>query len=197
MELHGFSDASQLAYAGVVYLRMIDQHGDIHISLVVSKTKVAPIKRLTIPRLELCGAHLLSQLLHHCKIVFNLPPDKVFAWTDSTIVLNWLVGSPRRFNTYVGNRVSYIVELIAPDRWSHVEGLQNPADCASRGLLPSELLDHTLWWNGPDWLKYDGSAWPKQPQLSPNTPSEDGDEVSLFHLPIRSFLSITIPPSHI
>ena len=131
MELHGYSDASQLAYAGVVYLRMVDESGDIHISLVLSKTKVAPIKRLTIPRLELCGAQLLAKLLHHCKTVFRLPPDKVFAWTDSTIVLNWLVGNPRRFNTYVGNRVSCIVELIAPDRWNHVESLQNPADCAS------------------------------------------------------------------
>ena len=177
MELHGFSDASQLAYAGVVYVRMIDDHGGIHVSLVTAKTKVAPIKRLTIPRLELCGAHLLSQLLHHCKVVFQLPPDKVFAWTDSTIVLNWLVGSPRRFNVYVGNRVSHIVELIAPDRWGHVEGTQNPADCASRGLLPSELIEHTLWWTGPDWLRCDASVWPKQPQLSPNTPSEEGDEI--------------------
>lgn len=144
LQLHGFSDASQLAYAGVVYMRIVDEHGDIHTSLVISKTKVAPIKRLTIPRLELCGGHVLAQLLHHCKTVFHLPPDDIFAWTDSTIVLNWLVGSPRRFKTYVGNRVSHIVDLVAPDRWGHVEGVENPADCASRGLLPSELLDHTL-----------------------------------------------------
>ena len=130
MQLHGFSDASELAYAGVVYLWMVHANGDVHTSLVMSKTKVAPIKRLTIPQLELCGAHLLAQLLHHCKEVFHLPPDEVFAWSDSTIVLNWLVGS-RRFKTYVGNRVSRIVELIAPEHWNHVEGTQNPADCAS------------------------------------------------------------------
>ena len=99
----------------------MDQSGNIHTSLVMSKTKAAPIKRLTIPRLELCGAHLLSQLLHHCKTVFQLPSDKVCAWTDSTIVLNWLGGNPHRFKTYVGNRVSHIVELIAPDCWGHVE----------------------------------------------------------------------------
>ena len=177
MELHGYSDASQLAYAGVVYLRMVDESGDIHISLVLSKTKVAPIKRLTIPRLELCGAQLLAKLLHHCKTVFRLPPDKVFAWTDSTIVLNWLIGNPRRFNTYVGNRVSCIVELIAPDRWNHVESLQNPADCASRGLLPSELLSHSLWWTGPDWLQCDPSVWRVQSHLPPNAPAEERDEL--------------------
>lgn len=90
---------------------MIDSDGRIHISLVTSKTKVAPIKRLTIPCLELCGAHLLAQLVHHVLNTFGLPLNCVYAWTDSTIVINWLVGNPRRFKTYVGNRVSHILEL--------------------------------------------------------------------------------------
>ena len=159
LELHGFSDASEKAYAAVVYLRTTDTFGRIQVSLVSSKTKVAPIKRLTIPRLELCGAYLLAQLLFHIQKVFSLPLN---SWTDSTIVLSWLVGNPRRFKTYVGNRVSCIVELIAPERWNHVEGTDNPADCASRGIFPSELLDHELWWNGPNWLHYDSSHWPQQ-----------------------------------
>ena len=151
IELHGFSDASEQAYAGVVYLCMVDFMDDIHTSLVMSKTKVAPIKRLTIPCLELCGAHLLAQILHHCKVVFSLSLEDIFAWTDSTIVLNWPVGSPRRFKTYVGNCVSSIMELVSPDRWNHVNGLENPADCASRGMFPSELLKFALWWDGPKW----------------------------------------------
>ena len=165
MELHGFSDASELAYSAVVYLRMECADGSIQIGLVLSKTKVAPIKRLTIPRLELCGAQLLARLLHHVRIVLNIPLDKSYAWTDSTIVLHWLVGSPRRFKTYVGNRVSNIVELLGPERWHHVSGLDNPADCASRGLFPSELIDHSLWWNGPEWLKLPSSSWPDQMQV--------------------------------
>ena len=135
MQLHGFSDASERAYAGVIYLRVTDSQGGVHVSLVTSKTKVAPIKRLTIPRLELCGAHLLAQLLHHVKEVFRIPLHKVHAWTDSTIVVAWLAGDSRRFKTYVGNRVSQIVDLIAPDRWKHVSGAQNPADCAPDSLL--------------------------------------------------------------
>ena len=172
MELHGFCDASEYAYAGVVYLRMINSDGTVHITLVTAKTKVAPIKRLTIPRLELCGAHLLAQLLHHVK-VFNLPLNCVYAWTDSTIVLNWLIGSPRRFKTYVGNRVSCIMELIAPHRWSHMNGVENPADYASRSLLPSELLHHELRWNGPNWLKLPSTDWPRQLMLTLTKPTSE------------------------
>ena len=76
-ELHGFSDASQQAY-----LRMTCIDERVQVTLVISKMKVAPIKKLTIPRLEMCGAHLLSQLLHHVRQVFQI---QTCAWTDSTI----------------------------------------------------------------------------------------------------------------
>ena len=173
MQLHGFSDASEEAYSGVVYLRMVDSLQCVYTSLVMSKTKVAPIKRLTIPRLELCGARLLAQLLHHVQEVFHLPVDNIYAWTDSMIVLSWLVGNPRRFKTYVGNRVSHIVELVPPHRWNHVNGTDNPADCASRGLFPSKLLDHELWWNGPIWLNSSLSDWPRQLTIPPAEPSDE------------------------
>ena len=181
-ELHGFCDASELAYAAVVYLRLADSNGDVQISLVTSKSKVAPIKRLTIPRLELCGAHLLAQLLYHVQQVFEIPLTGLHAWTDSTIVLNWLDGNPRRFKTYVGNRISMIMELIPPEKWNHVSGLENPADCASRGLFPSELLQYPLWWNGPAWLKKSPSEWPRQLPLSPNVFSDEEKEISLHTL---------------
>ena len=180
IQLHGFSDASEDAYAGVIYLRLTDSDGNVHISLVTAKTKVAPIKRLTIPRLELCGAHLLAQLLNHVKEVFSLSLRDVFAWTDSTIVLSWLSGNPRRFKTYVGNRVSSIVEHIPPDRWSHVNGAENPADCASRGLFPSELLEYELWWKGPPWLQLQSSEWPKQSILPPPEPSDEERDICLL-----------------
>ncbi len=88
-QLHGFLDASELAYSAVVYLRLTDTSNYIQVSLVMFKTKVAPIKRLSIPRLELCGAHLLAQLLHHARQVFGISLSSIYAWTDSTIVLNW------------------------------------------------------------------------------------------------------------
>lgn len=144
LELHGFCDASEHAYAAVVYLRTTNSLGNTQVTLVTSKTKVAPIKWLTIPRLELCGAHLLAQLLHRVSQVLDVSLSHVHAWTDSTIVLNWLSGSPRRFKTFVGNRVSSTMELIPPEKWKHVHGFDNPADCASKGLFRSEL-QHELW----------------------------------------------------
>lgn len=101
IQLHGFSDSSEEAYAGVVYLRMVDEIGNVHISLIMSKTKVSPIKRQTIPRLELCSALLLARLLHHLKRVFDMSIDDVHAWTNSSVVLSWLIGSSKRFKTYV------------------------------------------------------------------------------------------------
>ena len=93
----------------------------------------------------------------------------VYVWTDSTIVLGWITGNPRRFKTYVGNHVSHIIDQLLPERWHHVNGVDNLADCALRGLYPSELLQHTLWWDGPEWLQIESTEWPKQfdrPQVS-------------------------------
>ena len=177
-QLHGFSDASECAYAAAVYLRMTHSQGKTHVSLVSSKTKVAPIKRLTIPRLELCGAYLLAKLLEHVRLTLSIPIESIHAWTDSTIVIHWLDGDPRRFKTYVGNRISFILDRIPPNRWKHVPGDQNPADCASRGLLPLDLIEHPLWWSGPDWLKHDSDHWPNQTDQQPsNSPEAELEEI--------------------
>ena len=179
-QVHAFSDASENAYAGVVYLRLVDSTERVYTSLVLAKTKVSPIKRLTIPRLELCGAVVLTRLLQHVKEVYNVPLSNIYAWTDSKIVLSWLTGNPRRFKTYVGNRISLIVDQIPPDRWSHVAGAENPADCASRGVFPAELLDHELWWTGPSWLSLSPSHWPTKHPISVELIPEEEKEICLI-----------------
>ena len=94
MQLDGFCDAAQLAYAGEVYLRAGDQECLVHVSLIMAKTKVAPIKRLTMPRLKLCGAVMVAKLLSHTARMFDIPNNQVYAWSDSNVALSWLRGNP-------------------------------------------------------------------------------------------------------
>ena len=119
---------------------MSNSIGKVHVSLVPAKTKVSLIKWLTIQRLKCCGAHLLAKVLHHAKWVLEIPSMSVFALTDSTIVLDCLKGNPRWFKQFIGNWISVIMDLIPPEKWSHVNGVDNPADCASRGIFSAELM---------------------------------------------------------
>jgi hypothetical protein len=81
------------------------------------------------------------------------------AWTDSTVVLAWLKSHPSRWKTFVANRVTEITDFLPFSVWGHVAGYENPADCASRGIDPSDLPSHSLWWRGPSWL-YDEDPKP-------------------------------------
>ena len=118
-----------------------------------------------------------DQVLCHAKKTLNDPVTSVFAWTDSTIVLSWLTGNPRRYKTYVGNRISFIVDQLPPDHWKHVPGTQNPADCASRGLFPLQLKDYNLWWKGPEWLQLDPFQWPQRPIVFSETMPKEEREI--------------------
>lgn len=151
--LHGFSDASLKAYAATIYVRVIDSNGKISTTLVASKTKVSPVKPITIPRLELCGAQLMVNLLISIRKALKLENVEYYLATDSTIVLAWLRKPPNELKTYVCNRVSFIQTNTKPEAWHHIPTNENPSDCASRGLLPNELKTHKLWWNGPEYLK--------------------------------------------
>ncbi|XP_049866249.1 uncharacterized protein LOC126366948 [Pectinophora gossypiella] len=152
LELHGFADASNVAYAAVVYARITDQNDDVHVRLITSKTRVAPVKQVSIPRLELCGATLLAKLLIEVAEILSVPKPQLHAWTDPSIVLAWLRSHPSRWKTFIANRCSEILTNMEGNQWSHVASKENPADCASRGLHPAELIHHELWNRGPEWL---------------------------------------------
>ena len=107
---------------------------------------------------------LLAKLLDTVKATFNFSLSKIYAWSDSKIVLAWLDGSPRRLQTYVDNRVSQIMELLPSSVWRQVPTPPNPADCVSRGMLPQDLLHHSLWWDRPPCLLLEPSAWPVSPK---------------------------------
>lgn len=162
IQLHGFSDASEAGYAASVYLRTEDAFNNVNVNLLISKSKVAPLKRVTIPRLELCGAHLLSKLLSYSHAQFSHAYEtSMFAWCDSTIALSWIRTPSYVLKLFVANRVAQIQELIPTCTWKHISTNDNPADFASRGLTASNLIHLDLWFNGPQWLKGEPTVWPQ------------------------------------
>ncbi|KAL0860023.1 hypothetical protein ABMA27_010338 [Loxostege sticticalis] len=153
IELHGFSDASEKAYGCVIYCKSFDAEGQQIIKLVAGKTKLAPLRKPpSLPRLELCGALLLSRLMKKVIESINSQTITIHGWTDSMIVMGWLQGGPSRWTTFVANRVTQITDIMPSGCWTHVKSEHNAADCASRGLTPLQLANHHLWW-GPIWLK--------------------------------------------
>ncbi|XP_043271180.1 uncharacterized protein [Venturia canescens] len=160
MELHGFADASQRAYSAVVYLRVLKSPTDTSVSLIAAKSRVAPLKTVAIPRLELNGIVLLVRLLEYVREALKIEKIPVHGWTDSTVALSWLTQHPSRWKPYVANRVSEIQTKMPEVKWHHVSSGENPADCASRGIPVSELINHPLWWSGPSWLRQNSAYWP-------------------------------------
>lgn len=161
IELHGYCDASIEAYACVVYARTKQQQKTV---IVAAKSKLIPRKKtLTLPRIELCGAYLLSKLVDKIKQSISCQTE-VYGWCDSMVVLGWLQGDPARWKPFVANRVNAIKQIMPTACWRYVKSGENPADCASRGLTAPQLLQHPLWWNGPAWLaSYNTRTDGKQP----------------------------------
>lgn len=163
-EFHCFCDASQNGYAAAIYFRSRDQTGSFQTHLITSKSKPAPTKATTIPRLELLGAELLAELVKKVQKNWRVTANfETYAWCDSEIVLYWLHGDTNRLEIFVANRVTRILDVIPITQWSHVPSEMNSADLASRGLLPMELQKNDLWWNGPEFLRQAKENWPKVP----------------------------------
>ena len=151
VELHHFSDASTKGYGQCSYLRLISTDGRIHCCFVTGKSRVAPTKVTTIPRLELTAA--VTSVKVSCILKRELDYENIeeFFWTDSKVVLGYIHNEARRFHTFVSNRVQYIRDKTRLDQWGFVPTKQNPADYASRGLTVKELKE-SMWLSGPIFL---------------------------------------------
>lgn len=152
VEIHGFTDASKRVYGCCIYIRSICEDNDITVHLWIAKSRVAPLKTQTLPRIELMGGELLSELVSKTKANFPFPIDGTYLWTDSEIVLDWLNEHPSNWKTFVANKVSCIQEITKSCIWRHVPSKANPADIISRGVYVNELTN-SFWFSGPDFLK--------------------------------------------
>jgi len=163
-ELHGFSDASERAYAAVIYLRIVYVQGCIEVSFVASKTRVAPMKKQSIPRLELMGATLLARLLSTVKSVLQPTLGNInsYCWVDSYTALCWIRNN-RCWRQYIQGRVDEIRELTDKESWRFCPGKENPADLPSRSCGAKDLINNQTWWNGPSFLQLSSENWPNMP----------------------------------
>ncbi|GFT72127.1 integrase catalytic domain-containing protein [Trichonephila clavipes] len=152
IEIHIFCDASKLACEAAAYVKVRKQN-EVLVNLITSKTRVAPLKAVTLPRLELLEALVAARLSSRVQeIIRNKNECKVFHWTDSKIVLFWIKGSSKRWKQFVANRLQAISKLTDPDSWFHCSGQDNSSDFLSRGLSVDTLISN-MWWTGPAFLR--------------------------------------------
>jgi len=168
-ELHVFADASNTGYIAVNYLRSIDCDGQCNVSFVIGKSRLSPMKPVTVPRLELAAAVTAVKLGEKARKELSAEDLPIMYYTDSTIVLHYIGNNEKRWPVYVANRVNLIRRYSKPVQWYHVPSNLNPADEASRGLRASDLLYNSTWLTGPLFLQQSCDVWP-------TTPGRDAEE---------------------
>ncbi|XP_063062170.1 uncharacterized protein LOC134455033 [Engraulis encrasicolus] len=162
-DLHVFCDASEQAYGSVSYLRSQDPEGRVTLSFLMARSRVAPKKQHSMPRLELCSAVVGAQLAKLLQEELTLPIRETVLWSDSTTVLTWLQSESCRFKVFVGTRVSEIQELTSLESWRYVDSVRNPADDLTRGKSLAELAAPNRWSQGPPFLLQPPEEWPVRP----------------------------------
>lgn len=171
IELHIFVDASEKAFSAVGYLRVEDDSG-VDCILVGSKTRVAPLKYLSVPRLELQAGLLGSRLLSSIENGLTLNIDRRQIWTDSSTVLSWLGSDNRKYHQFVAHRVGEIFETTNLTEWRWIPSKQNVADEATKWSKPPSFQNTSRWFSGPEFLKLPKSEWPAKVQVAPDTLEE-------------------------
>ena len=160
--LHIFGDASEKAYAACCYLRVESKSGEVYVTFVMSRMRVAPFGKisLSLPRLELQASVLCIRLYTLVEEELHIKIDDVVFWTDSNTVVQYLNNESRRFKTFVGNRIAVIRSASSPGQWRHCPGHLNPSDLGTRGMTMTELTNDNVWLQGPDFLWKTPEFWP-------------------------------------
>ena len=150
-EIHAFADASKEAIGTAVYLRETITKGDISVSLLFGRSKIAPTHSTSIPRLELCNAVLATQAVRMVRKELNVEINEDIYYSDSKVVLDYIQNESRRFYVYVANRVQTIRNATEPSHWRYIGTANNPADLATR-CMPADKLMESRWTSGPELL---------------------------------------------
>ena len=161
-ELHIFCDTSSKAYTAATYWRFTLSNGSFHTALILSNSRVGPVKRISIPRLELQAAVLAIRVSKLISDEHNFKITRKIFWSDSTTLLNWLIKkNPQEFKVFAANRLAEINECSNVSEWKWVPTKENPADDTTR-YTPSALLKNSRWFLGPSFFRGCESEWPKQ-----------------------------------
>ncbi len=152
-QLHIFSDASLIGYGAVVYMRLVNEHGDVSCSFMMGKARLTPQKRTTIPRLELTAATVAVRLGRLVRQELNKHVDEMVYYTDSTTVLQYIQNEKKKFPIFIGNRVQFILDRTSVTDWRYIESEENPADFASRGMYAKDIVNDAVWINAPVFLR--------------------------------------------
>ncbi|XP_065094437.1 uncharacterized protein LOC135714962 [Ochlerotatus camptorhynchus] len=180
LELHVFVDASSTAYAAAAYFRIVDG-GKIRCSLVSAKTKVAPIKLLSVPRLELQAAVIGTRLMKSIIANHTLQIKRKVLWSDSSTVLNWLRSDPRKYKQYVAFRVTEILDETEVSDWKKVPTRMYVADEATKWGHGPCFEEQSRWFKAPEFLYKPECSWPEEAVES--TTAEELRMVHVHQLP--------------
>lgn len=186
IQLHVFGDASERAFGSVAYFRFTYASGSVRCAFVTAKTRVAPQKRLSIPKLELQAAVLSVRMSDMVTREHDYVIDDVYFWSDSIVVLYWIHGASKRQPPFIANRIGEILDSTDPSQWQHCPGKLNPADDSSRGLSAAEITSNNRWMNGPAYLLLSEEMWPKKDlnldalKVNGDGTTEDNDPTDLW-----------------
>lgn len=176
VQLHCFADASEEAFAAALYWRI--RHGSEYtVAFIVGKTRCAPLKLLSVPRLELQAAVMATRLYNTVCKNHNVDITQTVFWTDSRTVLQWLRSTERRFKPFVAHRVSEVLDSTKAAWWRWVPTKENVADDATRSRPTAPFDPDGRWSRGPGFLRLGESEWPKTPELNVGIGSELEEEI--------------------
>ena len=164
IELHVFSDASEDTMCAVAYLRSQPKEYSSGLAFVIGKSRIAPMRHLSIPSLKLQAAMMALRLKEQIVKEHEMKIHSYSFWSDSTTVLQWIHSSHCKQQVFVANRLAEIMDTTDVSQWKHVSGINKPADIGSRAINFDELK-RSEWLTGPAWLKQPGSEWPEQVNL--------------------------------